>query len=264
MAGEEATALVDFHCHLDLFQDMRGAFELCSTARCITLAVTTTPKAFPRNDAMATSSRYVYAALGLHPQLVAERASEFALFEEMAPSTRFIGEVGLDASRRFYPSFALQTQVFERAMTLCARLGDKVISIHSVRTAKQVLDIVERTGVYRTCTPVLHWFNASGPEIRRAIDLGCFFSVNEQMLRAPRGKSLLEMAPLARLLTETDAPFQTESNGPSLPGNVDGAVRLIAASHRVRTDEVRALIRATARELVDDRPLPHGRHAVPK
>lgn len=252
MAGEERTAPVDFHCHLDLCPDMQAEFERCGAARCITLAVTTTPKAFGRNRAMAKSTRHVHAALGLHPQLVAERASEFELFEEMAPSTRFIGEVGLDAGRRFYPSFALQTQVFERAMTLCARLGDKVISIHSVRTARQVLDIVERTCVHRTCTPVLHWFNGSRPEVRRAIDLGCYFSVNEQMLSAPRGRSLLEMVPLARLLTETDAPFQFRNDGPRAPGDVEGAVRLIGISHRVRTDEVRAHIRATARELVCD------------
>ena len=66
--------------------------------------------------------------------------------------------------------------------------------------------------------PVLHWFTGSGPDVRRAIDLGCYFSVNEQMLKAPRGRSLLEAVPLARLLTETDAPFQSENDGARAPG----------------------------------------------
>lgn len=246
MAGDEGAAPVDFHCHLDLCPDMRAAFDRCDRAGCITLAVTTTPKAFGRNRAMAASTRHVHAALGLHPQLVAHRASELKLFEEAASSTRFIGEVGLDAGRRFYPSFALQVQVFERVMALCARLGDKVISLHSVRTAKQVLDIVERTGAHQTCTPILHWFTGSKPEVRRAIDLGCFFSVNEQMLRTPRGRSLLETVPLSRLLTETDAPFQSENNGSRAPGEVDGAARLIAESHRMRAEDVRSDISATA------------------
>ncbi|WP_341213722.1 Qat anti-phage system TatD family nuclease QatD [uncultured Limimaricola sp.] len=252
MSGKEGTAPVDFHCHLDLCPDMRGAFDRCEAVRCITLAVTTTPKAFRRNQAMAGSNRYVHAALGLHPQLVAERADELTLFEEAAPSTRFIGEVGLDAGRRFYPSFALQTQVFERAMTLCARLGDKVISLHSVRTAKQVLDIVERTGVHRTCTPILHWFTGSKSEIRRAIDLGCYFSVNEQMLKTLRGRSLLETVPLARLLTETDAPFQSGADGPKAPGDIEGAVSMIAESHQIRAEYIKASVRATAKALVGE------------
>lgn len=250
MSGDQETAPVDFHCHLDLCPDMQAAFDECDLAECITLAVTTTPKAFERNRAMATSTRHVHAALGLHPQLVAQRAGEFKLFEEAAPSTRFIGEIGLDASRRFYPSFALQVQVFERAMALCARLGNKVISLHSVRTAKQVLDVVERTGAHRTCTPVLHWFTGSKPEVRRAIDLGCYFSVNEQMLRTPRGRSLLEAVPMTRLLTETDAPFQSQSEGSLAPGDVEGAVRLIAESHRKPAEEVRSGVRAIASDLV--------------
>lgn len=252
MVGDMGAAPVDFHCHLDLCPDMRAAFDRCDRAGCITLAVTTTPKAFGRNRAMAATTRHVHAALGLHPQLVAQRAGEFALFEEAAPSARFIGELGLDAGRRFYPSFELQVQVFERAMAMCARLGDKVISLHSVRTAKQVLDVIERTGAHRTCTPVLHWFTGSGPEVRRAIDLGCYFSVNEQMLKSPRGRSLLEAVPLARLLTETDAPFQSEIDGPRAPGDVDGAVRLIAESHRKRVEEIRTSVRATARALVEE------------
>ena len=250
MSDEDASGPVDFHCHLDLCQDMRGAYTRCESARCFTLAVTTTPKAFARNKSMARDSHFVRAALGIHPQLVAERASELSLFEELAPSTRFIGEVGLDAGRRFYPSFEPQKLVFESVLALCTRLGNKVISIHSVRTAKQVLDVVERTGAYRTCVPVLHWFNASGSEIRRALELGCYFSVNEQMLQSPRGRILLDTVPIERVLTETDAPFQSDEFGGRYPGDVTGAIRLIADAygedHAVTSDR----IRRTAKQLL--------------
>jgi len=237
---------VDFHCHLDLYQNMEAEYARCEMARCLTLAVTTTPKAFARNAEMARTRRFVHAALGLHPQLVAQRASELSLFEELVTSTRYVGEVGLDAGRRFYPSFERQKLVFERVMTLCAKLGDKVISIHSVRTAKQVLDVVERTGAGRTCVPVLHWFNASRSEIRRALELGCYFSVNEQMLLAPRGQSLLEAVPIERILTETDAPFQSDKT----PGDVGEATRLIAKAYRVRLSDTEARIRQTATDLL--------------
>jgi len=249
MSDEDGSGPVDFHCHLDLCQDMRTAYARCESARCLTLAVTTTPKAFARNESMARVGHFVRAALGIHPQLIAERASELSLFEELAPSTRYIGEVGLDAGRRFYPSFERQKLVFESVMELCARLGDKIISIHSVRTAKQVLDVVERTGAHRTCVPVLHWFNASGSEIKRALELGCYFSVNEQMLKAARGQNLLQTVPKGRVLTETDAPFQSDEFGGKFPGDVGGAIRLIASAYGEDHVATAARIRRTATEL---------------
>jgi len=250
MFRDETVGPVDFHCHLDLYPDMRQAYDRCVRSGCLTLAVTTTPKAFVRNRAMADEAGFVHAALGLHPQLVHERASEIALFEELVGSTRFVGEIGLDAGRRFYPSFDRQREVFERIMTICGRLGEKVISLHSVRTAIHVLDVIERTDVHHTCCPVLHWFNASRAEIRRAVELGCFFSVNEQMLSTPRGRDLLAIVPMSRLLTETDAPFQIIDDVAKRPGDVEGTIALIAAAHRTDERAVRARIRKTARALV--------------
>nr|WP_319250613.1 Qat anti-phage system TatD family nuclease QatD [uncultured Celeribacter sp.] len=246
MWDESRTGPVDFHCHLDLYQNMEAVYARCEAERCLTLAVTTTPKAFARNAEMARTRRFVHAALGMHPQLVAQRASELSLFEELVHSTRYVGEVGLDAGHRFYPSFERQKLVFERVMTLCAKLGDKVISIHSVRTARQVLDVIERTGAHRTCVPVLHWFNASGSEIRRALDLGCYFSVNEQMLLVPRGRKLLETVPIERILTETDAPFLSDKS----PGDVLGAIRLIAKAYGAGLPDVKDRIRKNATELL--------------
>lgn len=255
--GPEAQAnAVDFHCHLDLCGDMQQAYTDCEELRCITLAVTTTPKAFDRNRYMASQTSFVHAALGLHPQLVAQRGAEITLFEEMAQTTRFIGEIGLDAGRRFYPSFERQKEVFERALSVCARLGDKVISLHSVRTAKQVLDGIEKTGVHQTCQPVLHWFNASSSETRRAMDLGCLFSVNEQMLHSPKGRALLELVPVSRLLTETDAPFQSVNNCPRLPGDVDGALTIISKAYNSNLDSVARQIRNTAKALVETETKP--------
>jgi len=92
--------LVDFHCHLDLYPDHASAVRAAEAARVYTLTVTTTPKAWPRNHELATGTRYVRAALGLHPQLVAERASELTLWERYLPETPYVGEVGLDAGPR--------------------------------------------------------------------------------------------------------------------------------------------------------------------
>ena len=67
------SALVDFHCHLDLYPDFEAAVAACERDAVYTLTVTTTPKAWAHNQAVTSKTKYVRAALGLHPQLVAER-----------------------------------------------------------------------------------------------------------------------------------------------------------------------------------------------
>lgn len=59
--------LVDFHCHLDLYPDHYSAVRDAEKAGIFTLAVTTTPRAWPRNHEIAKRTKYVRAALGLHP-----------------------------------------------------------------------------------------------------------------------------------------------------------------------------------------------------
>ena len=128
-------ALVDFHCHLDLYPDLESAVKEAEEACVYTLAVTTTPKAWPRNFEISRLTRHVRAGLGLHPQLVAERHTEIALWDTYLPQTRFVGEVGLDAGPQYYRSFDLQKQVFEHVLKQCAKAGGKILSIHSVRAA---------------------------------------------------------------------------------------------------------------------------------
>ena len=70
---------VDFHCHLDLYPDYEAAIARAEAARVYTLTVTTTPKAWKRNHELTCGTHYVHAALGLHPQLAAERANELAV-----------------------------------------------------------------------------------------------------------------------------------------------------------------------------------------
>src|SRR6266851_1562840 len=114
-------ALVDFHYHLDLYPSLESAVHEAEEAGIYTLAVTTTPKAWPRNFEITRLTRHVRAGLGLHPQLVAERHSEIALWESYLPQTRYVGEVGLDAGPRYYRSFDLQKQVFEHILKQCAK-----------------------------------------------------------------------------------------------------------------------------------------------
>jgi len=225
----ERSALVDFHCHLDLYPNHQDIIAQCEQDAVYTLAVTTTPKAWARNHELSSRTKYVRAALGLHPQLVASRASELSLWEELLSETRYVGEVGLDSGPQYFKSIDLQKDVFARILDRCAEIGDRILTIHSVRAVKIVLDMLEARLPRTRGRTVLHWFTGSAVELRRAIDLGCFFSVNHAMLSGDKRRALVEAIPRDRILTETDGPFTQTGSRPSVPGDVSAAVEILAS-----------------------------------
>lgn len=212
---------VDFHCHLDLYPDPVAAISAADEAGVYTLAVTTTPRAWPRNLEITKNTKHVRAALGLHPQLVAEYSDEISLWESYLSEARYIGEVGLDAGPRYYRSLDLQKKVFRRILEKCADAGGKILTVHSVRAVKIVLDMVEEYLPENRGKVVLHWFTGTKSEARRAVDLGCYFSINAQMLNTERGIDIVSSLPVDRLLTETDGPFTQKNGRPSIPSDVE-------------------------------------------
>ena len=240
---------VDFHTHLDLYPDLRVAIAACDRRRTATLTVTTTPKAFVRNRELADVSEFVRVGLGLHPQLVAERSGEIALFDKLLPRSRYVGEVGLDAGPRHYRSLELQKSIFEHILRLCANGGEKILSVHSVRATKSVLDLLEKHFPSHRGSVVLHWFSGNVGETRRGVALGCYFSVNERMLASPNGRRILREIPEDRLLTETDGPFVERHGKPIPAGDVLRAVEEIAVVKGRSVSDVQSLIVENLRNL---------------
>jgi TatD DNase family protein len=218
---------VDFHCHLDLYRDHLGVIRECDESRVATFAVTTTPKAFTRNVDSAFGSMYVMVGLGLHPQLVAERSDELPLFEKLLERTRYVGEIGLDASPRFYASFPEQRRIFDRILRACSEQGGKVLSIHSVRSVTWVLRALEENLQNPSCIPVLHWFTGTRSEAHRALEQGCYFSVNVEMMKNEKAHPLIRFIPPDRLLTESDGPFVELGERPIRPSDMPETLRVL-------------------------------------
>lgn len=254
-----SAGLVDFHCHLDLYPDHQAMVQESDNAGVFTLAVTTTPRAWPRNHELAQRTRHVRAALGLHPQLVAERADELDLWDQYLPETRYVGEVGLDAGPRFYKSFDLQKQVFQHVLQRCAEAGDKIITVHSIRAAKIVLDHIESYLPPTRGKVVLHWFTGTKAEATRALELGCYFSINAAMLDNPRHRAMVSTIPLDKLLTETDGPFTKTGTRPSVPTDVAVVVEMLASLHNVPLATVARAVRSNLRSLLE-----HGKQIDPE
>ncbi|NOC83850.1 Qat anti-phage system TatD family nuclease QatD [Ruegeria sp. HKCCD6428] len=233
---------VDFHTHLDLYPDLQRAISTCDRRRVATLAVTTTPKAFERNLELSSCSNFVRVGLGLHPQLVADRHHEIELFEKLLPRTRYVGEIGLDRGPAHYRSFELQRSIFARILRACAEDGGKVLSLHSVRATRPVLDMLDEHLPPDRARVVLHWFNGSRSDVRRAVERGCYFSINERMLGSTNGERVLRDIPKDRVLTETDGPFILRGDTPIAPGDVGCAVEMMATLLEIPIEDVRRQI----------------------
>ena len=249
MNEETAARGFDFHCHIDLYPDPAAMIASCAESRIVTLAVTTTPRAWPQNRKWTANSSYTHAAVGLHPEVVGDRYNELPLLEEYIKESRLVGEIGLDGSPQYRKSWANQTEVFARALEAAQRLGGRVISIHSRRAANEVVRSLEEHVTPERVLPVLHWFSGSIASARKAAGLGCYFSINHRTLEHETGVTLVRSLPEERLLTETDGPFTSVGARKSEPADVLDITERLASVRSVPVQDMRSVIATNARRV---------------
>lgn len=124
--------------------------------------------------------------------------------------TPLLSEVGLD--RRSSAPTKKQEDVFRAALSVHDEAAC-VASIHSAGRTARVLEMIQD---HRCSTMILHWWNGSADETQRAVELGCYFSVNERSLDSPNVSGI----PIERMLTETDHPYGDLGRN-ARPGRVD-------------------------------------------
>ena len=152
---------------------------------------------------------FIYGAAGVHPSSTAELDEEkFAELRVLAQSGKIvaIGEIGLD----YYweePDHETQKKWFHRQLNLARELKLPVI-IHSRDAAKDTLDIMkeEHSG---EIGGVIHCFSYGKEMAAEYLKMG-FYLGSGGVLTFKNAKKLLEvaeMAPLDRLVLETDCPY---------------------------------------------------------
>lgn len=113
----------------------------------------------------------------------------------------------MDFSKGYIHTKDLQIKVFREIIELCERYGEKIVSIHSLKSAGTVLEILQEYKKKGNNKYILHWFTGSISQVERAIELGCYFSINPNMLKTKSGLEIIKRVPVTRILLETDAPF---------------------------------------------------------
>lgn len=240
----------DFHCHVDLFPDPAALIVDCDRHRIVTLAVTTTPKAWSQNRRWTERSKFVIPAIGLHPELADQRRAEIALVEQLMAETPFVGEVGLDGGPSHRNTLPIQKEVFSRVLDSAQRLGARVLTIHSRRAGREVLACLAEHTTPERVLPILHWFSDSAATALEAARFGCYFSINHRMLSVDSGISLIKSLPADRLLTETDAPFIEIENRKSEPRDVTGIISRLAQLRNLSVEEVKRTVTSNAERVL--------------
>lgn len=248
MTGEAAFRLADMHVHVDFMANAGEVVRDALSCGLMLFANTVTPEGYvAAREAPWASRDNVRLGLGMHPWWVADgRVDEqgVELFCELAREKRFVGEVGLDFSDKHTSpsSHARQVEALRRGLSACGAAGGKVISLHAVRSAGTVLDLLEETGCTTSCACVFHWFSGSTPDLWRAIRSGCYLSVNEMQARTRRAKEQLKLVPAGRLLLETDLPpgEGVDFCAREVVASLERAGRLLAEIRHIREEDVLA------------------------
>jgi TatD DNase family protein len=219
--------MIDFHCHLDLYEDPENVAQQTAQRQGFVLAVTTTPLAWDGNCARFKANDHVEIAVGLHPELVAARRNEADLLCKLVKTTRFVGEIGLDGTPNHRPSLTIQQEILARVLKACELVGGRIMSLHSRGAVSELLHLLAANP--RAGVPVLHWFSGSPQELERSASLGCWFSVGPSMLGTKKGESLVREMPRKRVITETDGPLARNATGPLFPWDVRDAEVALAS-----------------------------------
>lgn len=240
--------MIDFHCHLDLLRNLEETLQFIDKAGMYVLSVTTTPKAWPGTKRLAGSNPRIKTAIGLHPQIAHERSNELPLLEMILPETRYVGEVGLDGSKESKGTFVGQQKIFESILQMTSKSGDKILSIHSRQAEEAVLDLLKKHP--SSGRPVLHWFSGNQFSLKFAVELGCWFSINEAMLRSKKGLALISAMPNDRIVTESDAPFMKVRGASAYPSIIPRAIQSLSRLWRIPVSHTDQILRNNFKQLV--------------
>ena len=248
--GINGGSLVDMHCHVDLYPSPSQIIKECEDKGIRTLAVTTTPKAWPGNNLFTSKSKYVRPALGLHPELVSERAIELDLFNTYLPEAKYVGEVGLDGRKANRHSLDLQIETLSQILINCSKIGGKILSLHGTRAWSELLDLLDKHLNFTRCRVILHWFTGSNKQLERAMEMGCYFSLNINSLKSKNSQNILKTLPPDRVLTETDGPFVKIGQRPAHPDDVSFIVKQCAQFWNITPNEAANRILNNCRQVV--------------
>lgn len=192
--------LIDTHFHLDMYKNYNEIFQYLEVEKQYTLCMTNSPGVFLSCRDLFQNSKYVKFALGFHPLNADLTSKDINDFVHLLKYTNYVGEVGLDFTRKKGIEKNKQLVFFDKIMALCA-YQNKIISVHIRGAEEEAVQIISK---YNPKRCILHWYTGSVIMQEQFIKLGCYFSINANMLQR---MEIIDRIPKNKLLIESDGPY---------------------------------------------------------
>ncbi len=205
--------IIDTHCHLhfDAYDPDRDAVIQRAKEFGIGAMITVGTDPATNQAAFDLSKQYdcVFAAAGLHPHHSSE-VSESTVEEiktfiaEKKPVA--VGEIGLD----YFKSEAspeVQKKAFVQMLHVAVESGLPAV-IHSREAYQDTMDII-RSETAGKLKGVMHCFSYDKERLKEVLDMGLLvsFTCNLTFKNAGALLEVAKVAPLDRMMLETDAPY---------------------------------------------------------
>lgn len=234
---EEASDLVDTHCHLDLEPLYDRLPEVLEAARRAGVTRFVVPGVHPdgweRMAAIARDHDRLHPAFGIHPMHAALVDDTMLVrLAGIARSGIAIGEIGLDPA---YPvPLEQQEQVFRGQLRLAVSLGLPVL-VHCRRVFQRTLQILKEEDAGRV-RGIMHAFSGSVEMAREFIRLGFLISISGAVTwaNAVRPVRLARELPLEAIVLETDAPDMTPQGFKGQPNQPAFLTEVLDCVARIR------------------------------
>ncbi|MDR0308948.1 MAG: TatD family hydrolase [Coriobacteriales bacterium] len=171
------------------------------------------PGGIPRNDAPRMEGLLpdVHLMIGCHPHNAKDYNTEIeSLLIKYAkdPRTVAVGEIGLDYYYDQSPR-QIQREVFARQLELAQELNLPV-ALHLREAHDEGFEILERVG-WPEAGCLLHCYTLGPKPMQPFLERGCYLAFGGTLTfkKAEDVRAAAIVAPLERIVTETDAPFMT-------------------------------------------------------
>ena len=203
--------LIDTHCHLDFAEFDSDRDQVIKRAKDnnvdIIINIGSSVEGSRRSVELSKEYSNVYSAVGIHPHEADIFSQECCnSIRELAKDNKVvaIGEIGLDYFKNF--SKAQNQKLLFTSLLGIAKEINKPLVIHTRQAQIDTLNIIKGVMPIRA---VVHCFSGDKLFLKECLDLGFMisFACNITYKKADDLREVLKVAPLDRLLLETDAPY---------------------------------------------------------
>jgi TatD DNase family protein len=251
------TKLIDTHVHLyyshfdhDREQVMERTWKVCEAVICIGADI----KSSKETLRLAEQDARIYASVGIHPH---ESHEDPGVLEELArhPKVVAIGECGLDFKLDpVHPNSGLDKKAQLRSAKMQIELANKLglpIILHCRDGWSELIDLLREA---KPKAGLIHSWTGRVVEAQALFELGLYISFSG-MLTYPANEHIRQvarLAPLDRLLLETDAPYlppQALRGQRNEPANVKMTAEKLAEVRQAQYEEIVAATTENAKKL---------------